>query len=147
MTIQPDFTPFAEKMQAEGLPDIVIRTFQFYYRQLAAGHTGMIPEAELRPIAALPDLEQLPASLAITGRAALPRTVLLKLNGGLGTSMGLEKAKSLLVVKEGWTFLDIIAHQALEAGVPLVLMNSFATRADSLAALARYPAQIGRAHV
>ncbi len=36
---------------------------------------------------------------------------MLKLNGGLGTSMGLEKAKSLLPVKEGKTFLDLIAEQ------------------------------------
>ncbi len=143
MTVQPDFTPFARKMQAAGLPEIVIRTFRFYYDQLAAGQTGMIPEAEIRPIPSLPNLEQLPVSLAATGKAALPRTILLKLNGGLGTSMGLDRAKSLLAVKEGWTFLDIIARQALEAGVPLVLMNSFATRADSLAVLARYPALAG----
>lgn len=143
MAFTPDFTPFAQKMRAEGLPEIVIRTFRFYYDQLAAGHTGMIPEAEIRPVSSLPDLEQLPVSLAVTGRAALPKTILLKLNGGLGTSMGLDTAKSLLIVKDGWTFLDIIAHQALGAGVPLVLMNSFATRADSLAALARYPALVG----
>jgi UDP-N-acetylglucosamine pyrophosphorylase len=46
----------------------------------------------------------------------------LKLNGGLGTSMGLEKAKSLLVVKDGKTFLDLIAeqikHTRAEHGAP-----------------------------
>ena len=36
---------------------------------------------------------------------------MFKLNGGLGTSMGLEKAKSLLEVKDGKTFLDLIAEQ------------------------------------
>ncbi len=41
----------------------------------------------------------------------LSQTAVLKLNGGLGTSMGLEKAKSLLVVKDGKTFLDLIAEQ------------------------------------
>ncbi len=134
-----DFVPFAEKMRAEHLPEIVIRTFRRYYEQLAAGDTGLIPEADIRPVASLPDLEGLPAGLAEIGRAALARTVVMKLNGGLGTGMGLEKAKSLLVVKDGLTFLDIIARQALNAGVPLVLMNSFATRDDSLAALTCYP--------
>lgn len=43
--------------------------------------------------------------------ALLSQTAMLKLNGGLGTSMGLEKAKSLLVVKDGKTFLDLIAEQ------------------------------------
>ncbi|MGQ9839373.1 MAG: UTP--glucose-1-phosphate uridylyltransferase [Anaerolineae bacterium] len=143
MIARVNFAPFAEKMRAERLPEIVIRTFQFYYAQLAAGETGLIAEADIRPLISLPDLEHLPAGLAENGRAALPRTILLKLNGGLGTGMGLEKAKSLLIVKEGLTFLDIIAQQALRSGVPLVLMNSFATRADSLAALARYPALVG----
>ncbi len=35
----------------------------------------------------------------------LSQTAVLKLNGGLGTSMGLEKAKSLLEVRGGHTFL------------------------------------------
>ena len=66
---------------------------------------------------------------------------MIKLNGGLGTSMGMTKAKSLLEVKDGRTFLDLIAEQILDlrersgARLPLVLMNSFATQADSLAAL------------
>ncbi len=44
-------------------------------------------------------------------QALLAKTAVLKLNGGLGTSMGLEKAKSLLEVKDGKTFLDLIAEQ------------------------------------
>ena len=53
----------------------------------------------------------------------------------------MEQAKSLLEVKEGRTFLDIIAGQVLElrrrhgARLPLVLMNSFYTRDDTLRAL------------
>jgi UTP--glucose-1-phosphate uridylyltransferase len=134
-----DFTPFAERMQAEGLPEIVIRTFAFYYDQLAAGQTGLIPEGDIAPVASLPDAEIFGAELREAGRRVLPKTILLKLNGGLGTGMGLEKAKSLLVVKDGLSFLDIIARQALLSDVPLVLMNSFNTRGDSLAALAGYP--------
>jgi UTP--glucose-1-phosphate uridylyltransferase len=136
--VNADFRPFAERMAAEQLPEIVIRTFQHYYEQLARGETGFIPETDIRPVGSLPDLEQLPESLARTGRAALSRAVLLKLNGGLGTGMGLERAKSLLIVRDDLTFLDIIAKQAAHARVPLVLMNSFATRDDSLAALAKH---------
>lgn len=44
-------------------------------------------------------------------QSLLSATAVLKLNGGLGTSMGLEKAKSLLEVKDGKTFLDLIAEQ------------------------------------
>ena len=66
------------------------------------------------------------------------------LNGGLGTSMEVSHAKSLLKVKGEETFLDLIlgfiGKIAGETGVeiPLILMNSPATRDDSLAALERY---------
>lgn len=134
------FESFARRMRAEGLPDIFINIFADYYQQLVEGHTGLIPESEIRPVASLPDAETLPARLSDVGEAALARTVVVKLNGGLGTSMGLEQAKSLLPVKEGLTFLDITARQALRMEVPLVLMNSFVTDADSLALLSeRYP--------
>ncbi len=138
-----NFDPFAQRMQAEGLPEIVIRTFKHYYDLLAAGEKGLLPESEIQPVESLPDMEKFPdemsARLAETGRAAMPRAILLKLNGGLGTSMGLARAKSLLKVKEGLTFLDIIAHQAAGSGIPLVLMDSYNTQADSLAALASFP--------
>ncbi len=131
--------PFMQRMDAAGMPEIAIRTFTYYYWQLGSGHTGLIPETEIEPVATLPDAAHLPADLSAVGDAALPETVVIKLNGGLGTGMGLEKAKSLLPVKDGLTFLDVIARQAMYRNVPLVLMNSFATRADSLAALERYP--------
>lgn len=126
-------------MHAEGLPQEAIDTFAHYYKQLVAGATGLIAEDEISPVAGLPDAEALPANLEELGNAALKATVLIKLNGGLGTSMGLESAKTLLKVKKELTFLDIIARQALHSAVPLVLMNSFNTRADSLARLADYP--------
>ena len=76
--------------------------------------------------------------------APLDQAVVIKLNGGLGTSMGMYRAKSLLEVKDGLSFLDVIARQVLAlreasgARLPLVLMNSFYTRDDSLALLERY---------
>ena len=73
---------------------------------------------------------------------------MLKLNGGLGTGMGLEKAKSLLKVRDELTFLDVIARQflhlrsAVAPKLRLLLMNSFSTSGDTAAALASYP-QLG----
>ena len=132
------FAPFAERMQSEGLPDVFIDTFAHYYKQLVAGQTGMISEADIEPVTSLPDAEALPDALIQVGAEALTRTAVIKLNGGLGTSMGLQKAKALLPVKNGLSFLDIIAQQTIIANVPLVLMNSFVTDDDSLAALADY---------
>ena len=92
----------------------------------------------------LPFLDALAgASTAVDVRALLAHTAVLKLNGGLGTSMGLEKAKSLLEVKDGKTFLDLIAEQIKHtraqhgSKVRFVLMNSFATSADTKAHLAK----------
>ncbi|RMG92735.1 MAG: UTP--glucose-1-phosphate uridylyltransferase [Chloroflexi bacterium] len=130
-------------MKKEGLPSLFIETFAWYYRQLVEGVTGLIAELEIEPVTDLPDMEALPLRLCQIGEEALARTAVIKLNGGLGTSMGLEHAKSLLPVKNGYTFLDIIARQAILRRVPLILMNSFATRQDSLAALKAYPELCG----
>jgi UTP--glucose-1-phosphate uridylyltransferase len=130
-----------EKMRREGLPPAAVETFALYERRLREGEQGLLPEAEIEPLEDLPDATDLPEGAG----EALEKVVVLKLNGGLGTSMGMTRAKSLLEVKEGVSFLDIIVHQVLElrersgARVPLVLMNSFATRDDTLAALGRHP--------
>jgi UTP--glucose-1-phosphate uridylyltransferase len=131
----------SEKMGREGLPQIAIDTFVHYEERLRKGEQGTLPEAELEPLTDVPSSDELPDS----DGSALERVVVLKLNGGLGTSMGMTKAKSLLEVKEGHSFLDVIARQVLhlrsqhDAAIPLLLMNSFATRDDTLAALENYP--------
>ena len=134
-----DFSQFSTKMQAEKLPDVAIQTFAHYYELLVTGETGMISEETIEPVKSLPDADALPAEYDALGAANLQKAVVIKLNGGLGTSMGLSKAKSLLQVKDGLSFLDIIAKQASAQKMPVVLMNSFSTQADSLAVLANYP--------
>ncbi|MDJ0757445.1 MAG: UTP--glucose-1-phosphate uridylyltransferase [Ardenticatenaceae bacterium] len=134
-----NFAPFAAKMAQEGLPDIAIQTFSYYYEQLVEGQTGLIAESEIRPVTDLPDVEKFGGDYQAAGEASLSKAVVIKLNGGLGTSMGLSKAKSLLTVKNGLTFLDIIAQQALKQKTPLLLMNSFNTQEDTLESLKKYP--------
>jgi UTP--glucose-1-phosphate uridylyltransferase len=143
-TTGADFTPFARKMRRADLPQVFIDTFRFYYDQLVHGATGYIDRDEAGLVTAVADYEELGQAEADAGRAALDRAIVLKLNGGLGTSMGMSGPKSLLKVKEGHTFLDIIVHQVLYlrrttgARLPLLLMNSFSTRAETLAALAAF---------
>ncbi len=133
------FAPFAARMREADLPDIFIASFAHYYDQLVQGADGLIAESVIEPVTQLPDSRSFSPEMAEIGQAAMGRTAIIKLNGGLGTSMGLRYAKSLLTVKDGLTFLDIIANQALLAGVPLVLMDSFVTHEDSMAVLANYP--------
>ncbi|MDZ4701158.1 MAG: UTP--glucose-1-phosphate uridylyltransferase [Rhodothermales bacterium] len=137
-SVRLTFAPHRERMEAEGLPEIAIRAFAHYFEHLLSGETGLIREHAIRPVDSLPDSEHLTDADRRAGADALPHTVMLKLNGGLGTSMGLERAKSLLPVKEGFTFLDVIARQALSRAMPLVLMNSFSTADDSRRLLAAY---------
>jgi UTP--glucose-1-phosphate uridylyltransferase len=132
-----------EKMAAAGVPQQAIDVFTYYYRQLEAGVSGFIPEDTIEPLVDPPML----SDIAVSDEAAaatLEQTVIIKLNGGLGTSMGMDKAKSLLPVREDKTFLDIIVDQVQQARaryqiqLPLLFMNSFRTQQDTLAALAPY---------
>jgi UTP--glucose-1-phosphate uridylyltransferase len=130
-----------DKMRAEGVGDAAIATFAHYYEQLREGASGMLPESEIEPVDDVTALDDLPDA----DPGLLDSAVVIKLNGGLGTSMGMTKAKSLIEAKDGLTFLDVIVGQVLAlrerfgARVPLVLMDSFATRDHSLAALERHP--------
>ena len=129
-------------MVAAGIDEVAIDTFAHYYRLLEHGETGMIPEAAIEPVdmEALRDVDVADEQAA----KALRTTAVVKLNGGLGTSMGMDRAKSLLCVRRGLSFLDIIARQVLhlreryDAPLPLLFMNSFRTSEDTMAALARY---------
>ena len=131
------------KMEAEGVDATAIEVFSHYYRLVESGESGMVPEDTIDPVDmdALADVE-VPDDVAAQ---ALAGTVVIKLNGGLGTSMGMDRAKSLLEVRDGLSFLDITARQVLalrrKHGVrlPLLLMDSFRTSEDTLAALAAYP--------
>jgi UTP--glucose-1-phosphate uridylyltransferase len=142
------FQPIAERMRAAGLSRLAIENFRYYYGLLRAGDTGVIREDEIAPLADTPAYDDI-TRYAEAGRAALGRAVMLKLNGGLGTSMGLERAKSLLRVRDDLSFLDIIARQTLALNehsgqrVALLLLNSFNTDADTQEVLERYPALRG----
>ena len=138
------FSEFAEKMRRARVSDAAIRAFENSYSNLVAGKTGMIPETSIQPVATLPRLDDISQGNA-EHRELLSQTVIIKLNGGLGTSMGLEKAKSLLKIKGDFTFLDFIARQILflrekyKSPLPFLLMNSFSTSDDTLAFLKKYP--------
>ncbi len=129
---------FAAKMHRAGMPREIIDTFADYYRQLLSGETGLISDADIRPIAddEIPAFEDL-ETYGEAGRRAFSRAVAIVLNGGLGTSMGLTRAKSMMRVKDGLTFLEVIVRQAQHNRVRLVLMNSFNTHRDTLDAIAR----------
>ncbi len=133
-----------DKMRAAGVADAAVSVFSHYYGELEGGATGLIREDSIDPLTDPPALATVDIS-AEAARDALAHTAIIKLNGGLGTSMGMEQAKSLLPVRGDRTFLDIIVQQVLSAraefdvALPLIFMDSFRTQADTLAALEHHP--------
>jgi len=130
------------KMRAAGQTEDAVRAFVSALERVRAGHEALLPSSELEPASGVPTLEALPDA---DGASALAGVAVIKLNGGLATSMGLQQPKSLLEARDGHTFLDIIIGQTLAlrrrfgVRLPLVLLNSDVTRAATEAALAAYP--------
>ena len=141
-----NFTAFETKMTAAGMGDAAIRAFRRNYEALLRNETGMIPEETISPAVGLPSFESI-ASSGAADPALLSQAVVIKLNGGLGTGMGLQGPKSLLAVRDGVNFLDLMVRQILDlrkssgANVRLLLMNSFSTSEDTLAHLEKYRAE------
>jgi UTP--glucose-1-phosphate uridylyltransferase len=132
----------ADKMRAAGAHEEAIRAFENAYARLVTGQEAMLPSAELEPAGDVAAFEQLPDA---DPAQALASVAVIKLNGGLATTMGLQQPKSLMEARDGRSFLDIIIGQTLAlrrrhgVGLPLVLMDSDVTREATLAALHDHP--------
>jgi UTP--glucose-1-phosphate uridylyltransferase len=132
------------KAEAGGAHAAELAALRRRLRQLGEQEAGRLPGEVLKPFPDLLRLDELPEPSPGQAREVLDRLVVVKLNGGLGTSMGLSGPKSLLEVKPAASFLDVLATQVLAlrerygARLPLVLMNSAATRGPSLDLLRRY---------
>ncbi|GAA1175522.1 UTP--glucose-1-phosphate uridylyltransferase [Ornithinimicrobium humiphilum] len=143
MTPSPDALEAATaKMRAAGVADVAVDVFRQAWTELAQGRGGRIGEDEIEPVTELDSLADLDPD---ADPGALGRTAVIKLNGGLGTSMGMDRAKSLVTVREGRSFLELTIDQVRHARersgarLPLVLMNSFRTRDDSREVLRQHP--------
>jgi UTP--glucose-1-phosphate uridylyltransferase len=130
------------KMREAGQPEEAIRSFNSALEHVRSGSTTLMPSVELEPAPDVPALGELPEA---DPAQALARVATIKLNGGLATSMGLRRPKSLVQARDRRSFLEIIIGQTLAlrhhygVRLPLVLMDSQATQAETLAALAEHP--------
>ena len=85
---------------------------------------------------------ELPNKAQIT--SMLGKLVVVKLNGGLGTSMGCRGPKSSIIVREDLTFLDLTVQQIeylnrkFDTDIPLILMNSFNTDVETKKIIKKY---------
>ena len=141
------WTECEEKMISEGCNGAAIAAFKASYEKLVSGQSPFIAESAIEAAGddKVPTYESIAESTTVDNEL-LSKVVVVKLNGGLGTGMGLDKAKSLLEVKNGQTFLDFTAKQIvymrkqLGQKVRFLLMNSFSTSEDTNAFFkSKYP--------
>jgi len=127
------------KMDLGGCPPAVVGIVERQVASVGTAPVEFIRDADIEPYTSAP-VESRHVDPSIVDTVAV-----IRLNGGLGTSMGMEHAKSLLPVKDGLTFLDLIVRQVLQlraatgARLPITFLHSFRTSADSLRLLDDYP--------
>lgn len=145
----PQLLPFIQKMahhidqNQRPIPERVILDFATLFHQLQLNPQGKIDWRYLEYLsnADMVHYEDLTQNDLYhkLGETLLSKTVILKLNGGLGTSMGLYYAKSKIIVdtESNRSFLDFIKchadrlNQQYKAHVALWFLNSFNTQKDT----------------
>lgn len=115
-------------MEAGGCSPKQIERFLKRVDDFVSGDKAFYPESSIEPVASLPRLDELEPRPEL-----LKQTAMIKLNGGLGTSMGLTGPKGLLKIKGDKDFYAILADQVTATAAacrhrpPLIFMNSFST--------------------
>ncbi len=134
-----------ERMRRAGSAEHAIVTFERCYERLREGDRGLVPEGDIEPIGQISDLDHGPDA-----DGELRRVAIVRLNGGLATSMAARAAKGLLDVKGGLSFVDLAVRQAAAlrrrtaCPLPLLFMNSAATGPATMAALTGEGVELGR---
>ena len=102
-----------DKMRVNGLNAIAIDHFKKAYDEVIKGNDKLISESSIEPIHSVKNYEELVSPRDENLGSILDKSVIIKLNGGLGTSMGLNSTKSLLNVRGELTFMDFIVNQIM----------------------------------
>ncbi len=123
---------FLDLLDRRKTPELVKRHFVRMYQALLSGQTGLIPWSEIEPLA---PQDTVPLNSLKHDGNHLHDVAVLKLNGGLGTTMGCTGPKSLVEIKDGKNFLDYLIRQMGKTRSQLLLMNSPYTHAETEAYL------------
>jgi len=135
------FEQFKKKMQDKGVSDLAIKIFEFNFDKFTNKSNSVYLSSEIDPLnetSLVLDRFLIDSdSASDTNHERTKKIVVVKLNGGLGTSMGLTGPKSQLVVKDDFNFIDITVNQIRKfnlenkTNVPLIFMNSFNTNEET----------------
>jgi len=132
--------------ESKTMVDKEFEGFQHIFNQYLQGSGTSIKweSIEKLPEGAVQNYSTLQAPNKDDIKKMLSKLVVVKLNGGLGTSMGCRGPKSVISVRNDLTFLDLTVQQIeflnknYDADVPLVLMNSFNTDEDTEKVIRKY---------
>ena len=130
---------FEEKLISKNVSKLATKIFYHNLNKFLSKNYSFIKSSDINPLDKTDEtynennLEELEKLLSEIRKVAV-----IKLNGGLGTSMGLNLPKSQLIVKSNMNFLEITCNQISQfrekynVQVPLIFMNSFNTDLDTL---------------
>ena len=128
-----------EKLNLYNISPLAQKIFLNNLKKLSQKNIGIISSQSISPVENT-DSElqyQSPLSVDETSKKLLKKVIVIKLNGGLGTSMGMKGAKSQLAVKDSLNFIDICVNQIETlrgisgVKIPLIFMNSFNTHSET----------------
>jgi UTP--glucose-1-phosphate uridylyltransferase len=131
----------AEKKRFETEMDNFFALFRRYLNDKAKGNTIDWDRIQPPKPEQVVDYNDLANSQSVD---FLSKLAVIKLNGGLGTSMGCVGPKSVIEVRDGMSFLDLSVRQieylnrTYNVNVPFVLMNSFNTDEDTQNIIKKY---------
>lgn len=134
----------AAKMRQVGMSDYEVNSFLRAFERFASGEKALIPETDIEAV----DGIEKDSSLSEVSREVLARTAIVKLNGGIGTTMGLTCPKSVLEAHDGQNFLEITARQVLATrkrlgvNLPFILLNSPSTHEPTMQALSDFDLEV-----
>lgn len=130
------FDSFRNKMREKGVSELAIKIFEFNFNKFIKNSSALFHSSEINPLnktdAVLTNIDYSQKNLQNIDTKA-NKIAVIKLNGGLGTSMGLKGPKSQLIVKNNLNFIEITVSQIRKfnennkSNVPLIFMNSFNT--------------------
>ncbi len=137
--ITPIVLAHMEKLAQIEAPALIRAEWVIMQLRYLSGERGLIPLNSVTDPApgTLVDYDKLVDADTMAGINAIQQVAYLKLNGGLGTTMGCDGPKSVIKIIQNQTFLDVIGHQVntLRAchntPIPLILMNSYNTESES----------------
>ncbi|KAJ3334168.1 UTP-glucose-1-phosphate uridylyltransferase [Blyttiomyces sp. JEL0837] len=134
----------AEKTHFKAEMDSFYSLFTRYLSEKAKGEKlnwAKIKSPKPEQIIPYKDIPKVPVDQNVEN---LKKLAVLKLNGGLGTTMGCVGPKSAIEVRDGMTFLDLTVRQIEylnsqnKVNVPLILMNSFNTDQETSRIIQKY---------